>query len=84
MLHQFNFTLIKQYPYSLEQVTIGVLHYVSHFKSYHFKYVHPKKGFETYGRINFMWAIFFWVRKMSDICNVPFDFSSQQDVVEVL
>ena len=48
MLHQFNFTGIKHCPYSLEQVTIRVLHYVTHFKGCHFKYVHPEKRFETY------------------------------------
>ena len=48
MLWQFNFTGIKYCAYSLEQVTIRVLHCITHFKGYHFKYVHLEKGFETY------------------------------------
>ena len=48
MLSELNFAGIKHCPYSLEQVTIRVLHYIVHFKVYHFQCVHLEEGFETY------------------------------------
>ena len=49
MLHQFNLTEIKHCPYSLEQVTIGVLHYVAHYKGYTTLNMSIlQKGIETY------------------------------------
>ena len=68
-------------PYSLEKVTIGVLHGVTHSKGFHFKYVHTRKALKPIDSSNFLWAL---THKISDIHNVPFDVNSWQDAVEVL
>ena len=81
MLYQFHLADFKCYTHPLEQGPFRIKHFITYVTSHQSEHGNKKNSNKPVDPSNFLGAL---KRKLLNLTQVPFDFNTQQDVVEIL